>query len=282
MIGSVRLVTLFLFFLAAVTFLSSAGDRVESAPNSLELVMKVDSVKCRITDTLIVIPIDVTNLLDSVAGFEIWLNLSEPGLLKFETDSIHAGPFGPVYFAKIDTTGTRAHNWNFDSRLLDGAEAALIHIVGYADMLNHGPLAPGSGRLLSLLCEPEVPLGDSLCDSTVVGLMISHYETRFSDPRGDLIGFTCIDSLECEPDETRLLYVDGQIGFGCYLCGDVNNNGVVTISDVVFIIRYIFGGGPAPNPASIGDVNCNGFVSISDVVYLIAYIFSGGPAPCGC
>ena len=282
MIGSVRLFALFLFIFTTATFLLSAGDWVESAPNSLELVMKVDSVKCRISDSLVVIPIDLTNYVDSVAGFEIWLNLSEPGLLKFETDSIHAGPFGPVYFARIDTNGTRAHNWTFDSRLLDGAEAALVHVVGYTDMIDYEPITPGSGRLFSLICKPEIPLGDSLCDSAVVGLLIYYYETRFSDPQGNLIGFTCIDSLECEPDETRLLYVDGQIGFGCYLCGDVNNNGVVTISDVVFMIKYIFGGGPAPNPASIGDVNCNGFVSISDVVYLIAYIFAGGPAPCGC
>lgn len=282
MIGSVRLFSCCLFVIAVAAVLVSSSERVETSPRALEIVMQVDSVKFRITDTLFVIPIDLANYLDSVAGFEIWINLSEPALIKFETDSIHAGPFGPVYFAKIDTTGTRAHNWTFDSRLLDGAEAALVHVVGYTDMIDYEPITPGSGRLFNLICKPEVPLGDSLCDSATVGLLINYYETRFSDPQGDLIGFNCVDSLGCEPDETRLLYVDGQIGFGCYLCGDVNNNGAVTISDVVFMIRYIFAGGPAPNPASIGDVNCNGFVSISDVVYLIAYIFSGGPAPCGC
>jgi hypothetical protein len=31
----------------------------------------------------------------------------------------------------------------------------------------------------------------------------------------------------------------------------------------------------------VGDANCDSTVNISDAVYLIAYIFSGGPAPCG-
>ena len=65
-----------------------------------------------------------------------------------------------------------------------------------------------------------------------------------------------------------------------YLCGDANGSGTVNISDAVYLIAYIFSGGPAPNPLVAGDANCSGTVNISDAVYLIAYIFSGGPAPC--
>ena len=63
-------------------------------------------------------------------------------------------------------------------------------------------------------------------------------------------------------------------------CGDANGSGAVSISDAVYLIKYIFGGGPAPSPILAGDVNCSGAVSISDAVYLINYIFAGGPAPC--
>jgi hypothetical protein len=65
-----------------------------------------------------------------------------------------------------------------------------------------------------------------------------------------------------------------------YLCGDADANNMVNISDAVYLIAYIFSGGPAPNPLEAGDVDCNDMVNISDAVYLIAYIFSGGPAPC--
>ncbi len=65
-----------------------------------------------------------------------------------------------------------------------------------------------------------------------------------------------------------------------YTCGDADASGAVDISDGVFLIAYIFSGGPAPNPIARADANCAGGVDISDVVYLISYIFSGGPAPC--
>ncbi|MCC6963938.1 MAG: SBBP repeat-containing protein [candidate division Zixibacteria bacterium] len=65
-----------------------------------------------------------------------------------------------------------------------------------------------------------------------------------------------------------------------YVCGDADGSGSVTVSDVVYLINYIFAGGPAPNPLLSGDVDCTGAVSISDAVYLINYIFAGGPAPC--
>ena len=65
-----------------------------------------------------------------------------------------------------------------------------------------------------------------------------------------------------------------------YLCGDPDHNNIVTISDAVYLINYIFVGGPAPIPLLSGDADCSGIVTISDAVYLINYIFSGGSAPC--
>jgi hypothetical protein len=70
------------------------------------------------------------------------------------------------------------------------------------------------------------------------------------------------------------------VGPATYVCGDADNSGSVDISDAVYLIAYIFSGGPAPNPLVAGDANCDSAVDISDAVYLIAYIFSGGPAPC--
>ena len=68
-----------------------------------------------------------------------------------------------------------------------------------------------------------------------------------------------------------------------YICGDADGNLIVTISDAVYLINYIFTGGPAPSPLLAADADCNSIVTISDAVYLINYIFSGGPAPCsGC
>lgn len=64
------------------------------------------------------------------------------------------------------------------------------------------------------------------------------------------------------------------------ICGDANGNKSVDISDVVYLLGYVFVGVPVPNPVSAGDVDCNSIVNVSDIVYLISYIFTGGPAPC--
>ncbi|MCK4656341.1 MAG: dockerin type I repeat-containing protein, partial [candidate division Zixibacteria bacterium] len=68
-----------------------------------------------------------------------------------------------------------------------------------------------------------------------------------------------------------------------FLCGDTDQSGEVDIDDAVFLINYVFAGGPAPEPMEAGDADCSGDVDIDDIVYLIAYIFSGGPEACeGC
>jgi hypothetical protein len=63
-------------------------------------------------------------------------------------------------------------------------------------------------------------------------------------------------------------------------CGDADGSGGVDIDDVVYLIAYIFSGGPEPVTMDAGDADCSGGIDIDDVVYLIAYIFSGGPDPC--
>jgi hypothetical protein len=65
-----------------------------------------------------------------------------------------------------------------------------------------------------------------------------------------------------------------------WICGDADASGEVDIDDVVYLIAYIFSGGPEPVPYESGDADCSGDVDIDDVVWLISYIFSGGNEPC--
>jgi hypothetical protein len=71
----------------------------------------------------------------------------------------------------------------------------------------------------------------------------------------------------------------------CYVdVGNANGQSGVDIDDVVYLIAYIFQGGPPPVPYTVasGDATCDCQVDNDDVVYLIAYIYSGGPPPCEC
>ena len=69
---------------------------------------------------------------------------------------------------------------------------------------------------------------------------------------------------------------------GCTLRGDMNCDGLINITDMTYLIAYLFSGGLAPCLHAHGDVNCDGLINITDMTYLIAFLFSGGPSPCPC
>lgn len=306
-----RYFSIALIVFTTVAIFVSVGEKAETAPNDIELVCQVASVTSGLSNNLITIPVSVANISDSIAGFQLWINISEPSLVKFKSDSIRfPGTDSAIYFAKFDTVGTRISGWEYvQARILDGPVGALVNIIGTADNGStpiKPPLNPGSGTFLRLFCETVGVLGDSICDSATVSLIVNRAQTRFSDQHGDLIAYACslyfdtsfqncaqfigdscvswfdtvlVPRNPCWFDTTAGFLLDGGIAFECCLCGDANNSGGFSISDAVFIIAHIFGGGPAPVQMCLGDSNGSGGISISDAVFLIAHIFGGGPAP---
>ena len=71
---------------------------------------------------------------------------------------------------------------------------------------------------------------------------------------------------------------------------DVGDN--IDISDLVFLVDYMFTGGPAPECWEEANVDGSGpatppdegsdDIDISDLVYLVDYMFTGGPPPAEC
>jgi hypothetical protein len=126
------------------------------------------------------------------------------------------------------------------------------------------------------------------------------YATLKYDPSGNQVWIQRYNGLGNSYDVAHAIAVDGSgnvyvtgesQGSGTYsdyatikyiqfLCGDANGDGKVTVSDVVYLVNYLFKGGPAPIPLKAGDVNCDGKDTVSDVVYLVNYLFKGGPKPC--
>ncbi len=72
----------------------------------------------------------------------------------------------------------------------------------------------------------------------------------------------------------------------CYIehiPGDVNMSGDIDILDIVYLINYVYKGGPEPLPYAIaGDVDCDDAVNILDIDCLINFKYKGGPAPLDC
>lgn len=60
--------------------------------------------------------------------------------------------------------------------------------------------------------------------------------------------------------------------------GDSNSDGKLTVTDVVYLVNYLFKGGTEPW-LLLSDCNNDQKVTVSDVVYLVNYLFKGGPVP---
>ncbi|RKX26064.1 MAG: hypothetical protein DRP47_08795 [Candidatus Zixiibacteriota bacterium] len=64
--------------------------------------------------------------------------------------------------------------------------------------------------------------------------------------------------------------------------GDVDGVPGINVSDLTFMVDYLFQGGPAPNPPEAADINCDYENNVGDLTYLVQYLFAGGspPPPC--
>ena len=67
-------------------------------------------------------------------------------------------------------------------------------------------------------------------------------------------------------------------GYSC-LCGDVYEDSIIELGDLVWLIGYLRGGPPPPDPYERGDVNNDCLIDLGDVLYLRSYLYSGGPCP---
>ena len=54
------------------------------------------------------------------------------------------------------------------------------------------------------------------------------------------------------------------------------------MSDLTYLVSYLFKGGPPPPSPEEGDVNGSGGINVSDLTYLVNYLFKGGPPPPAC
>ena len=98
------------------------------------------------------------------------------------------------------------------------------------------------------------------------------WQTDQADPPGIFTATFEVEDFNCRivQHHTEIFLCD---------CGDVNADFLVDVGDVVWLVSYLFKGGPAPLAYWAGDTNCDGIVDIGDVVRLIGYLYRGQPPP---
>lgn len=106
-------------------------------------------------------------------------------------------------------------------------------------------------------------------------------------------GTICIDTMSTEfanpyfyPGGAGNPYTPGWAGPFCcqvVLCqeraGDANNDGMLSVADVIYNVNHVFKGGPAPSLFCQGDLNADNRIDLTDLVYEVTYLFKGGLPP---
>ncbi|OGC74465.1 MAG: hypothetical protein A2145_05955 [candidate division Zixibacteria bacterium RBG_16_40_9] len=81
---------------------------------------------------------------------------------------------------------------------------------------------------------------------------------------------------------TRLVNTNPQSDGACcngsqydlYTPGDANGDEKISLSDIIYLINYVFKNGPEPIPFFLaGDMNEDGLVNLADIMALVNYIF---------
>ena len=71
---------------------------------------------------------------------------------------------------------------------------------------------------------------------------------------------------------------EGELGVS-FVRGDINADGLVDLSDAVFVLNFLFLGGSAPTCRKSADTNSSTAVDLSDAVFILGHLFLGGNAP---
>ena len=64
--------------------------------------------------------------------------------------------------------------------------------------------------------------------------------------------------------------------------GDVDDDGIIDVSDITYLVDYLNDLGPAPPVSANADVDGDCIICAEDMYYLAAYLHQGGPPPVEC
>ncbi|MCJ7458592.1 MAG: dockerin type I repeat-containing protein [candidate division Zixibacteria bacterium] len=194
---------------------------------------------------------------------------SGPGLafihINFFNDDSVAGISAPFIFSGpvvYDSTTFRDSRVNYMlyknvNETLIGSNKVLLSAIPVTEHI----IGPGRGYLATLCFRVIGDTGHVVVD------------TAFFPPSNHLTFVTS------EPEGYTPIFIKGVLPVVAYKPGDANHDMTVNVTDVIFLINYLFKNGPPPYPFVAADVNASCDINVVDVIYLINYLFKGGPPP---
>jgi hypothetical protein len=312
-----------LLYFVTILVLAAIGLGVNGSQNEVpfpEIILEVGDTNAY-PGEVVKVPVYLSNLFDTIAGFNFWVQLDRPDIMEFSTvvgvyfdttwwvctewsgpdciDSIVVQPDGAWDFyhvdtvetliGTIDTTGTLVADWEYvGARSLSGFGTDL-NVVGIAD-LPTPPITPGiypqQGAIMIKLVGQIFDIPDSMTDRTVNIMVQTQFldHFNFSDPMGNSLGIAC-DSI---PDTTFFLCTNwaGEVCLNWQqVPGPPYDSIEVTWNTNCYVdtnvVQVLDGSVTVLLPILYGDADCSGSPDISDLVYMVDYMFAGGPPmPC--
>lgn len=263
-------------------------------------------------DTAVLFPVYLKNTEDTIAGFQIMLQLSRPDIALFQE--------------RFDTIGCLTRGWEVLDISYLGTNQTTIVITGLADYLSPPEfkqgILPQDGSVpfinlfLNLQAIPDTAT-NRLVQVRTNEYLVNYF--NFSNPQGNTIGlahdtvpdttwYVCTQYAD-PPDNTicmnwqivygppadsiaisdkTITYIDTslvQINYGAVraaYCGNVDGyDAQVDISDLLYLVDFMFSEIPGFEPVYYfaADVNADGTVDISDLLYLVDYMLLNPPSP---
>lgn len=268
---------------AAVNTWAQAPARLADSTLTVTLVDTVVSPY----DQFYSLPIYLTTPDVPVAGIQLRFVADRPDLVEL--------PDSATYFPLVDLTGSAIAGWDYVNE--NALAPVVLNLAGISNLpggSSPAPLAPSviPYRIakFTMRCIAPQSVLDTLQDRSVTWYLVVA-SCSFSDPAGNLIGIRdtsyCANPPVCDSFYNTTYdantYVSGTVTIApsCQGRGDVNSTGTINSSDIIYLVNYVFKGGPLPACNGItGDVECSGTVTSSDIIYLVNYVFKGGLPPC--
>ena len=150
-------------------------------------------------------------------------------------------------------------------------------------------LPPFSGQVLPAGSNQSIlKLDFSVSPSAVIGqtttIALEDSYTLPSCPTADpncvpgpAVNYVIYDGLSISP-----IKIDGVVEFDStpgFRRGNTNSDSGVDLADALYVVNYLFAGGPEPTCLDAADMNDDGSLDISDTMYLLNYLFVSGPPP---
>mgnify|MGYP001604995041 CR=1 FL=1 len=191
----------------------------------------------------------------SLAGLLVSVDL---GAYELESGSV-----GNKYTLQIENLGTQS---------LSGVAVTLINSPAW--LLNFSPTFIDIGDIAPNAAEPVAFRFDIAPGSDSSDGMIELQITTLSGKvwKKNLILYVVPRLVDFNPQTNGSCCNISQ--YDLYTPGDANGDERISLSDIIYLVNYVFKAGPEPLPFFLsGDMNGDGQVTLNDVIALVNYIF---------